>query len=97
MYVDCASGNLLRLCGTRIPISAPEALADDSEVFHLWATTAALGKLSVLSAQTHIQSLEEEIRAPLGSWRTLKEEARRLEDIGAEINIRGLTSHFVRT
>ena len=96
VYVDCSSGNLLRLFGDRVAISSPEALADDNEVFHLWATQAALGKLSVLSAKTHIESLDRQIREPLGSWRTLEEEDTRLAGITEEISRRGLTSRFVR-
>ena len=96
VYVDCSSGSLLRLFGDRVPITSPDALADDNEVFHLWATQAALGKLSVLSAKTHVQSLDRRIREPLGSWRTLEEEDTRLASIADEISRRGLTSRFVR-
>lgn len=97
VYVDCSSGDLLHLFGDRVPITSPEALADDSEVFHLWATQAALGKLSILSAKSHIQSLDNQIREPLGSWRTLEEEDTRLASIAGEISQRGLTSRFVRS
>ena len=96
VYVDCSSGNLLRLFGDSVAIASPEALADDNEVFHLWATQAALGKIGVLSAKTHIESLDKEIREPLRSWRTLEEEDTRLASIAAEIAQRGLTSRFVR-
>lgn len=97
VYVDCSSGNLLRLFGNRVPITSTEALASYDEIFHLWATKAALGPLSVLSAKTHIQFLERQIQEPLGSWYTQEDEEERLENIANEISRRGLTSRYVRS
>jgi|GEM_PF-2476269 len=96
IYVDCASGELLHLRGNPDSITSPEAIASDSEVFHLWATQAALGKLSVLLARTYIEDLDTQARQELGKWNTLDDEEARIVQITEEVARRGLTSRFVR-
>lgn len=96
MYVDCDNGNLLRLRGVNTPITAPESIANDEEVFHLWATKSALGKLGILNAKLHIAELKDLVNEPLGLWRSLDHEHDRQVQVKRQIARRGLGTHFVR-
>jgi len=96
VYVDCATGNLLRLTGNFRNPNDPGYLAEDAEVFHLWATKTALGKLGELIAAEHRSFLLADINMPRPNYYSEADEARRQHNIADAIVRLNLTRHFVR-
>lgn len=97
VFIDCASGELLRLFGGRIKITDTEALASNEEVFNLWATKAAAGAVEELSANYYMNYLNQGLAEPTPSFRSHEWMENWSNDISAEIARRGLTSRFERS
>jgi hypothetical protein len=97
VFIDCATGNILRLTGYFRNPEDPGYLADDSEVFHLLASKAAHGELKQLNAGEHKKFLLGIIDDPNESYYSETDEAKRQHKIADTIVGLKLTRRYVRS